>query len=406
MTSHAKPGYADLAAVAATPAPTVPSVAATPAPTVPVVPASSVPSALTAAAVHAVAATTAAAVPAQLTQTAAKVQVRLGEILAAERLHWAELDPSLDEPLAALSDLLLANGKRIRPAYCYWGWVLGGGDPHDDTVWDAGCALETLHAFALVHDDFMDASPMRRGAPSVWKRFTQRHSDSRWHGDSRRFGDAIAVLVGDMAMVLADRGLGTAAAEARTVWDTLRSELNMGQYLDIVCSARGSVTEDEARRIVEHKTARYTVVRPLQLGAALVGQAALSGPLEQHGLPVGVAFQLRDDVLGAFGDADSTGKPVGDDLRQGKPTLLMSYARMSASRPQQALLNMAGTEMDDEALASLQQVIVDTGALARVERTIDELLVQALDAINALPPIPEAHSALTALAEYAARRES
>jgi len=344
--------------------------------------------------------------PAELAAIAARVEARLGEILAAERREWAGLDPSLDEPLGDLADMILGGGKRIRPAYCHWGWLLGGGEPGSDGALDGGCALEILHAFALAHDDVMDGSDTRRGAPTVWRKFVQRHRDRAWRGEDRRFGEAAAVLAGDMAMVLADRTLGRVPSEARDVWDGLRTELNMGQYLDVVGSARGSATADEARKIIEHKTARYTVVRPLQLGAALAGRADLAEPLARHGRPVGMAFQLRDDVLGAFGDPAATGKPVGDDLREGKPTLLMALARAAATPAQIGVLETVGSEMDDEAVSEVQQVIVDTGALASLEAEIAAMLDEALHALEALPDVPAAQEALAATARFVALRQA
>ena len=344
--------------------------------------------------------------PAELAAIAARVQTRLAEILTAERRQWAALDPSLDEPLGDLADMVLGGGKRIRPAYCHWGWLMGGGDLDGDGALDAGCALEILHAFALAHDDVMDASPTRRGAPTVWRKFVQRHRDRGWHGEDRRFGEAAAVLAGDMAMVLADRTLGRASPETRAVWDELRTELNMGQYLDVVGSARGSATADEARRIIEHKTARYTVVRPLQLGAALAGRADLAESLARHGRPVGMAFQLRDDVLGAFGDPAATGKPVGDDLREGKPTLLMAMARAAATPAQLGVLDAIGSEMDDKTVSEVQQVIVETGALASLEEEIAALLDEALDALRALPNVSAAKDALAATARFVALRRA
>ena len=352
--------------------------------------------------------------PAELKAVALRVNARLRDILEAERREWAELDPSLDEPLGDLAGMVLGGGKRIRPAYCHWGWLLGGGDADGAGALDAGCAgaldagcaLELLHAFALVHDDVMDASPTRRGKPTVWRKFVQRHRDRGWHGEDRRFGEAAAVLAGDMAMVLADRTLGLVSAEARAVWDALRTEVNMGQYLDMVGSARGTVDADQARRVIEHKTARYTVVRPLQLGAAVAGRADLAEPLARHGRPVGMAFQFRDDVLGAFGDPSATGKPVGDDLREGKPTLLMAMARAAATSAQLRVLDSAGTDMDDEAVAAVQQVIVDTGALAGLEAEISEMLDEALDALEALPDVPAAREALAATARFVAWRQS
>ena len=348
----------------------------------------------------------AAGPPAELIEIAARVEARLAEILAAERREWAALDPALDEPLGDLADMVLGGGKRIRPAYCHWGWLLGGGDPDGAGALDGGCALEILHAFALAHDDVMDGSYTRRGAPTVWRRFVQRHRDRRWLGEDRRFGEAAAVLAGDMAMVLADRTLGEVAPETRAVWDDLRTELNMGQYLDMVGSARGGATADEARRIIEHKTARYTVVRPLHLGAALAGRADLAEPLARHGRPVGMAFQLRDDVLGAFGDPAATGKPVGDDLREGKATLLLAMATSAATPSQLAVLHAVGSEMSEETVAQIQQVMVDTGALASVENEITEFLEESLDALEALPDVPAAKEALAATARFIATRQT
>ena len=344
--------------------------------------------------------------PAELAEIAVRVQARLAEILAAERRQWAALDPSLEEPLGDLADMILGGGKRIRPAYCHWGWLLGGGDPSGDGALDGGCALEILHAFALAHDDVMDGSGTRRGAPTVWRKFVQRHQDRSWRGEDRRFGEAAAVLVGDMAMVLADRTLGWVSPETRAVWDGLRTELNMGQYLDVVGSARGRASAGEARMIIEHKTARYTVVRPLQLGAALAGRADLAEPLARHGHPVGMAFQLRDDMLGAFGDPAATGKPVGDDLREGKPTLLMAMARAAATPAQLGMLDAVGSEMDDETVSEVQQVIVDTGALASLEGEIAALLDEALAALEALPDVPAAKDALAETARFVAHRQA
>ena len=344
--------------------------------------------------------------PAELAAIAARVGARLGEILAAERRQWAGLDPSLDEPLGDLADLILGGGKRIRPAYCHWGWLIGGGDPDGRGALDGGCALEILHAFALAHDDVMDGSDTRRGSPTVWRKFVKRHRDRGWLGEDRRFGEAAAVLVGDMAMVLADRTLGQVSPETRAIWDGLRTELNMGQYLDVVGSARGGASAEEARKIIEHKTARYTVVRPLQLGAALAGRPDLAEPLARHGRPVGMAFQLRDDVLGAFGDPAATGKPVGDDLREGKPTLLMALARDAAAPAQLEVLDAVGSEMDDDTVAGVQQTIVDTGALSSLEAEIAALLDEALEALDDLPDVPAAKEALAATARFVALRQS
>jgi len=344
--------------------------------------------------------------PEQLISVARRVEVALKRLLDEERSIWAKLDPSLDEPLGDLADLVMSGGKRIRPAYCHWGWVLGGGDPESTEPLGACCALELLHAFALAHDDVMDGSPTRRGFPTVWVRFIERHDDRGWQGESRRFGEAAAILVGDMAMVMADRALGHPAPEVREVWDALRTELNMGQFLDVVGTSRGGVDAKGARRIVRNKTAGYTIVRPLQIGAALAGRPDLADAIAAHGMPLGTAFQLRDDILGAFGDPDLTGKPVGDDLREAKPTVMLAHARERASDSQLEVLARVGAELTDDNIAAIQQVMVDTGAVARSEAEIDELFSEAIAAIDRLPDRAGSHEALHALADFVVARES
>jgi geranylgeranyl diphosphate synthase type I len=344
--------------------------------------------------------------PPRLLAIAERTEARLARIIDDERGTWLDLDEILDEPLRDLRDLVLGGGKRIRPAYCHWGWVVSDGDPDAEAPLLTGCALELLHAFALAHDDVMDGSPTRRGSPTVWRRFITRHDERAWRGEARRFGEAAAVLVGDMAMVMADRTLGAVDAGVREVWDSLRTELNMGQFLDVVGTVKGDSSVDQARTIVRHKTAGYTIVRPLQLGAALAGRDDLHDVLARHGLPLGIAFQLRDDVLGAFGDPDTTGKPVGEDLREGKPTVLLARARVAADPDQVRLLDRVGDHMSDDEVAAVQQVLVDTGALADTESEIDDLFEEAVAAIDDIPDIGDSRAALRELANYVVERES
>lgn len=344
--------------------------------------------------------------PPALLEVASRVDAALGEVFARERARWSKLDPAVDVPLADLEAFVAAGGKRIRPAYCHWGWVIGGGHPESDDALGGGCALELLHAFALVHDDVMDGSPTRRGSPTVWAHFIQRHDEARWQGEARRFGEAAAILVGDIAMVMADRCIGNASAEVRHVWDSLRTELNMGQYLDVLGTARGAVTVEQADTIMRNKTAGYTIVRPLQLGAALAGRADLADDLAAHGMPLGIAFQLRDDMLGAFGDSERTGKPVGDDLTEGKPTVLLALARKAASPAQLEVLDQVGGEIGGDEIAAIQQVMLDTGAVEESEARTEQLLAEALGAIDALPDHHSSREALRVLADYVVERDT
>lgn len=344
--------------------------------------------------------------PRELQAVAARVDAALSALFAEERRTWASLNPVLDVPLVDLADFVAGGGKRIRPAYCHWGWVTAGGDPGGDGALAGCCALELLHAFALIHDDVMDGSETRRSAPTVWARYLERHRDGAWQGEARRFAEASAVLVGDIAVVMADRTLGDVDTQVRQVWDTLRTELNMGQFLDVMGTARGQVSVADARTITRHKTAGYTIVRPLQLGAALAGRVDLAAQLSAHGTPLGVAFQLRDDMLGAFGESQSTGKPVGDDLREGKPTVLLALAREAADEAQRAVLANVGSEVSDDHIAAIQQVLVETGAVAAAEAEIDRLSAGAVEAIDDLPDLNGSHAALRALADYVVDRDN
>ena len=373
--------------------------------------------------------------PASLDVAARHVERRLDALLGAEVRRWARTDDDLAEPLEALRRYVLRGGKRLRPAFVHWGFVAAGGDPTDPAsaarVDDAGAAFELLHAFALLHDDVMDGSDTRRGEPTTHIEQAARHARDGWRGESRRFGESVAILVGDLAHVFADRTMAHQPEAARAVWRELQVELMMGQYLDVLGTARGDRSATKARLVVRLKSGRYTIERPLQLGAALAGvttapsrsahpeggratplapdagAAPVADVLAAYGEPLGEAFQLRDDVLGAFGVATTTGKPVGDDLREGKPTLLLAHAVDHATPAQRARLDRVGApDLTVDDIADLQDVLVATGALARIERTIDALTNEAVEAVvrGGLPP--EAEVALVELAHFIAGRDA
>ena len=252
----------------------------------------------------------------------------------------------------------------------------------------------------------MDGSPTRRGEPTAHVRAMANHEAAGWGGEARRYGESVAILAGDVSLVLSDVLLAGANADVRRLWNELRIEVNLGQFLDVVGTARGSVLLATAERIVEYKTARYTIVRPLQMGAALTGRNDLEEALGNIGTPLGVAFQLRDDMLGVFGETERTGKPVGDDLREGKPTPLLARARDAASPEQAELLALAGTDLTNDQVANMQQVFVDTGAVAAIEADISNLTDQALAAIASTDLAADAGVQLTELAEFLAARSS
>jgi geranylgeranyl diphosphate synthase, type I len=347
-------------------------------------------------------------VPASLAEVSTRVEARLRTLFDEEAARWAALDGALGEVLRYLEDFVLRGGKRLRPVFCHWGFVTGGGDPGDPAVVDAGAAFELLQAFALVHDDVMDGSAVRRGATAAHLAYEGRHRDAAWRGEVRRFGEGVAILLGDLAHVYADRLLPRRHPEVQTVWDELRTELNVGQYLDLLGTAQGDVDHAAARRIARYKSGKYTIERPLHVGAALAGRFTdLATPLSAYGDPLGEAFQLRDDLLGAFGDEAATGKPVGDDLREGKPTPLLALATAAATPAQAEALAVVGRrDLGRAEIAAVQAVLVDTGAVAEVERSIDELAARAVASLATAPFPPDAVAALTELAAFVARRTS
>jgi len=314
--------------------------------------------------------------------------------------------------VAAIEAFLLDGGKRLRPAFCYWGHRATGAADSEEII-RAAASLELLQACALMHDDVIDRSDTRRGAPSVHRRFAALHRAEDWRGDPEGFGEAAAILLGDLALIwadtmLADSGFPAEALKpALRVWDAMRVEVMCGQYLDVVEQARGGGSVERALRVARLKSAKYTIERPLHLGAALAtGGPELASALTAYGLPLGEAFQLRDDVLGVFGDPDVTGKPAGDDLREGKRTALVALALNEANDAQQQQLRrrLGDPNLDEDGVTVLREIITATGALAQVEALVAARLEEALGALASAPVTPVAREALTDLATAVSHR--
>ncbi len=321
-------------------------------------------------------------------------------------------------PVFEAAKAMLGGGKRLRAAACYWGWraVVGDSQPEfDDAAIKAASSLELLHGCALVHDDVMDASDTRRGQPSVHRVFETMHRDQQWRGAADMFGEGAAVLIGDLLLSWADEVLFTSGLPERDVlrakplYDLMRTELMAGQYLDLLEQASGDGSEDRVMRVARYKTAKYTVERPLHVGGALAGAAAeVMVAYSGYGLPLGEAFQLRDDVLGVFGDPAVTGKPAGDDLREGKRTLLIHATLHTATAPQRATLEagLGNRELQDSEVQQLRDIIIDSGGLLVVEDRIASLRTEALDALHDVELDPEAVQVLHDIAVAATSREA
>ena len=342
----------------------------------------------------------------------ARVEKALTSFLDQQRGHLAAVDAATAPVADALESFVLGGGKRLRPAFAYWGYR-GAGGTDSDRVVATVAALELVHASALIHDDVMDGSDLRRGEPAVHRRFATHHRTAGWRGDPDEFGTAAAILLGDLCLVWSDELLHAsgldpeALARARPVFYRMRTEVTTGQYLDIHIQASRDTTVARALKVARFKSAKYTVEHPLLLGAALAGAGqqvvtAYSG----YGLPLGEAFQLRDDVLGMFGDPAHTGKPAGDDLREGKRTYLVASAFESAPPAERAALaaTLGDPGLDEAGVRRLREIVVGTGALARTEQRISDLVAVALDRLATVTLDPEATEVLIALATAATSR--
>jgi geranylgeranyl diphosphate synthase, type I len=347
------------------------------------------------------------ALPTGLAEIGTRVEQRIDAVLAIEVERWRAIAPELAAPLGALRDLVAHGGKRLRPAFCFWAWVGAGGDPDDPVITDVAAAIELLHAFALVHDDVMDGSAVRRGDPTVHEAFAADHRARSGRGEARRFGEGAAILVGDFAFVYADRLMAAAPSDVLPLYDELRIELCVGQYLDLLGSTNSGRDRAQAELIERYKSGKYTVERPLHIGAALAGRFGdLGEPFSAFGVPLGEAFQMRDDLLGVFGDPAVTGKPVGDDLREGKLTPLVAAAVAMAGPDDQSTLTRIGEPgLDADGVAALQSVLVTTGAVAEVEQAIALRVDAALAALASLPITEPARAALGDLARFVAWRD-
>jgi geranylgeranyl diphosphate synthase type I len=339
-----------------------------------------------------------------------------GRFLEEQEKILADISPDTLALLSAIRQLT-GGGKRIRALLCFWGWRAAGGRGDLMPVAQAGAALEFFQAAALMHDDVIDRSETRRGAPSIHRQFSQRHLDARWHLDAERFGTSSAVLAGDLCLAfseeLFDEACSTSeAAAARRIFNRMRTEVMAGQYLDLLEEAVGpdqppAAAASRALNILRYKSARYSIERPVMLGGALAGADA--GRLErfsEFALPLGEAFQLRDDVLGVFGDPQITGKPAGDDLREGKRTYLVARALGGSGLRDQGVINslLGDPDLDSNGVSRLRDLIRASGALEDTERLIRDRSAEAFAALKVLETDEVSALALRLLAEAAVSR--
>src|SRR6195952_863024 len=307
----------------------------------------------------------------------------------------------------------VSGGKRFRAAFCWWGHHAVA-EPTDRVALLRACsAIELLHASALVHDDYMDASDVRRGRPATHRAFEQLHREHGWAASPEQYGAAAAILLGDLLLSWSDELLRTCGLPAGRVLDALgyfdlpRSEVVAGQFLDVSAQARGAADVDTAMTVLRFKSAKYSIERPLHIGAALAGASPERiGQLSRFGLPLGEAFQLRDDLLGVFGDPSVTGKPAGDDLIEGKRTVLVALALDALPSADAKVLDAAlGTALSATDVEHLCRLIDGSGARMQVEEVISELTDRSLKALAAAEVNDDARVVLEGLASEPTQRK-
>ena len=364
----------------------------------------------------------------ETTRLAGLVQERISDVISE---HRADLEPlgSDSAPMLDEAHTYLTGGKRLRAQFATLGYrsvapleLSGTPGPELDQMLDVACALEFFHAAALIHDDVIDRSDTRRGRPAVHRHFAAIHRSQGWRGSADHFGLSSAILLGDLLQSWADERLQRAcdaapqrecAASARGHFNRMRSEVAIGQYLDVLEEQIPSFAPEQEQlerstRVLIYKSAKYSVEAPLLIGAALAGASAeQEQALADFGLPVGVAFQLRDDLLGVFGNQEITGKPAGDDLVEGKRTILVTIARSALPATQQRVFDelVGDPHLDAEQIEMLQRTIRGTGAVEQVEQMIARNLERATGALADSPLRPEARAQLTALAHRVSKRD-
>jgi len=312
---------------------------------------------------------------------------------------------------AWLGDLLVGRGKRLRVAMSYWGFLAAGGAHGSSDYRDlvrAAAALEALHLFALVHDDVMDSSASRRGRASAHVEATRWHVASRGIGDPTLFGTNIAVLLGDLAHTVADRIADDLPKPLRTVWYALCVELVAGQRADLTGAAAGRRDLAHAEHVAQLKSGRYSIERPLELGALAAGATPdVVDTLLRCGAHIGRAFALRDDYLGVWGDSELTGKPAGDDLLEAKATVLLTLARTRLTGHAAYLLARLGTtDVTTDDIPVLADAMRDAGVDSALEALISGEYEAAMGCLDSSSLSPVGVAGIRAAARSIAWRDA
>jgi geranylgeranyl diphosphate synthase type I len=332
----------------------------------------------------------------------------LRDFLAEEADQLLAVDPDL-KPVTAQLQSAAGHGKRLRAAFCYWGWRAAG-QPDSEALVRAAASMELVHAAAIVHDDLIDDSPLRHGLPTAHVALEAALGGRRQ--DRPAAARSLALLVGDHLIGLAGQLFATSGlpsaylARARPLWAALTRDLIAGECLEILRTG-GPPDTGASLKVIRYKTAKYTVEQPLLIGGLLAGAApALREGLSAYGLPLGEAFQLRDDLLGLFGDPERTGKANLDDLRTHRPTALLAetWKAADAAQRRQLGLVLGRRDLDGTHLEHVRELMLRLKSPDRVEEMIHARVERAARALDGIDVPPPARRALGELARQAADR--
>lgn len=340
------------------------------------------------------------------------INASLTEFVDRENAYLTSIGSELVPVASALKNFLVNSGKRFRPLFAAAGFV-GSGGSLDQASINAISSIELVHVCALIHDDVMDGSDTRRGAPAIHKLFEKMHNDQRLSGSAEQFGVASAILLGDLAMVWASKALhesemdSQALTRAFPLYDEMRVELMAGQYLDVYEQAFASESVERSLKVARYKSGKYSIERPLHFGSALASGANMDA-YTGYGIPLGEAFQLRDDLLGVFGNPEQTGKPAGDDLREGKRTVLIAATMERASSEEKSFINslLGKPDLDLASVEKIRTIMQKVGAVDFVEELISKMTQDALQALETPTITSDAREFLKHMADVATKRSA
>ena len=324
-----------------------------------------------------------------------------------------KVGPSAKNAVKCIRELTLAGGKRLRAAFMHWGYV-GAEGKEVGKIIEASMSIELTHIFLLIHDDIIDRDDFRHGVSTIHKRYESLAKKYYKKTDAKHFGDSMAIIVGDMAAAFGNEIIFNSKFKPEIVLkalDKLQEIVSVtvsGEIFDVILEAKGSATEKEVLEVHRNKTAKYTVEGPLHLGAMLAGaDEKMLRDLSDYAIPVGTAFQIQDDILGAFGNEKKLGKPVCSDLREGKQTLLVVKALENGDRHQKKTIEelLGKKEVSEEEIEKFRQIVRNTGSLEYSQILAKKLIGEGKKALRDSKIENGTKEFLAGIADYIVNRE-